>query len=581
MLKNPLSEQMWSRLKASIAWSERQIEFQKRKRLNAIQEFTGYHYAVDGAQHRVPVPMLALAVQIYVRQLAARAPRALCTTKCREYKPIAANMELAINQIPDEIGLSSTLRRMVMEALFSIGVVKVGLYEVGHALEHKYGCPFVDVVPLDNYFLDMSAKEIDSICYEGNQYWLDYDDVMESDWLEKSDRDELKPDEYTIVGVAGEPRAEGISSDGSADQYHDRLWLRDIWLPKEKMLLTMGAQTQQLLKVVEWDGPDCGPYYKLGYCEVPGNLLPLPPVSLWKDLHELGNRLFRKLGKEAESFKSVLGFQGGDEESVNNFKNASDGDGIRYTGSPPVPLQTSGVDQRTLAFYLQCRDLFSYFAGNLDNLGGLEPQAKTLGQDKLLTAAASAQMQDMADRTASVIRDIFYALAYYEWNDPVKKRKLEKPIPGTESNILVDWNRKSKKGKFEDYEIDIDVYSLQDNSPGVRLQKLGMIMQQYIMPLAGQIQQAGGTIDVQTIMKLVAKYSDFPELEDIVQWSDVQPDNMKQGESQANQGGGDKTVTRVGQPGMSRQGADASLTQQLMGGNLNETAAAGPVSPGH
>jgi hypothetical protein len=518
----------------------------------------------------VPVPMLALAVQIYIRQLAARAPRALITTTNPELKSCAANMELVVNQIPEEIGLAGTLRKFVMEALFSIGIAKVGLHKVGTALGHEYGQSFVDLVPLDNYFMDMSAKTPEEIDYEGNQYWLDLKEVKDSGWLDDKDARELKPDEYTVVGVAGEPRAEGVSVDSSADQYRDRVWLRDIWMPREGLVLTAGAMSNTLLNVVEWEGPESGPYPKLGFSDVPGNLLPLAPVSLWRDLHELSNTLFRKLGNEAESYKSVMGFTGGDDESVENFKKAKDGEGIRYSGADPKRLETSGVDQKTLMFYLQCRDLFSYFAGNLDNLGGLQNNTPTLGQDKLMSAAASAQMQDMSDKTMSVIKEIFKALAFYEWNDPVKKRKLEKPIPGTDLTIPVEWNHKSKKGKFTSYDLDIDMYSMQDNSPGVRLQKLGQIMQQYIMPLAPQIQQAGGTIDVQKILKFVGKYADLPELDEIVVFADpgtAQQPPQSPGGQPANTS---HTSTRVGQPGMSNQGADAALIQSLSGGGMAE-----------
>jgi hypothetical protein len=208
--------------------------------------------------------------------------------------------------------------------------------------------------------------------------------------------------------------------------------------------------------------------------------------------------------------------------------------------------------------------LFSYYAGNLDNLGGLEQQSQTLGQDKLLSAAAGAQMKDMQDKVAIFIRDIFRSIAHYEWNDPVKRRMLEKPIPGTDTTIQVEWNRDSKKGKFDMYDLDLDIYSLQDNSPGVRLQKLGVIMQQYIMPLAPQIQQAGGTIDVQKIISLVAKYSDFPELSEVVTFSDQPGNGPAQGQPSGQPQNTTRTYERTGGSGMSRQGADETLTQQLM-----------------
>jgi hypothetical protein len=216
-------------------------------------------------------------------------------------------------------------------------------------------------------------------------------------------------------------------------------------------------------------------------------------------------------------------------------------------------------------FYLQCRDLFSYFAGNLDNLGGLQNNTPTLGQDKLMSAAASAQMQDMSDMTMGVIKVIFESLAFYEWNDQVKKRRLKKPIPGTDLSVTIDWNHKSKKGKWDSYDLDIDMYSMQDNSPGVRLQKLGQIMQQYIMPLAPQIQQAGGTIDVQKILKFVGKYADLPELEEIVIFADSST-TPQQPQAAGGPANTSHTSTRIGQPGASNQGADAALIQSLSGG---------------
>ena len=76
--------------------------------------------------------------------------------------------------------------------------------------------------------------------------------------------------------------------------------LRDIWLPREQLIITV--ETGKLgpsLRVLEWDGPHSGPYRFLRFNEVPGNTMPLPPVALWRDLHDLANVLFRKLGLQS------------------------------------------------------------------------------------------------------------------------------------------------------------------------------------------------------------------------------------------------------------------------------------------
>jgi hypothetical protein len=474
-------------------------------------------------------------------------------------------MQLAVNKIPDEIGLADTLREMVQEALFYMGVVKVGLSTAGTVMGKEYGESFVDLVSGDDYFIDMSAKHRREISYEGNQYWVDYEKVKKSGWLEGTELRDINPDEYTTIGIAGERRAESLTAASSAVQYRERLWLRDIWLPDENCLVTATMKSKKFVKAVDWKGPEGGPYINLGFCPVPGNVLPLPPVSLWRDLHELSNTVFRKLGKQAESQKTVQAFSGSDDQGAQAFKEAKDGDGIKYNGSAPTEMKTGGVDSKGLAFYLQCRDLSSYFCGNLDSLGGLSQQAATLGQDKLLSEAASAQMSDMADKTLSAVKKIFNALAFYEWTDPVKKRTLQKPIPGTGFTIPVEFNADQKIGDWKDYKPDVDIYSLQDNSPGVRMQKLNLFVEKYIIPLQPQIQAIGGSIDIQKIFELAARYSDFKELGELVHFAE----SMNVGAQQPQQSSGmpsstSRTYTRVGQPGMSREGSTAALMQQLL-----------------
>jgi hypothetical protein len=568
-MTNPLDDTQFRRLRDSINWADTQLAYPRRKRVEGIKQFVGYHHVQDGAQKRVPTPFLKLAVTIYVRSLAARAPRALISTSESGFEPTAANLELAVNQIPAEIGLQDTLRRLVTEALFSSGWAKIGLHKVGELLGHEYGESFVDVVTLDDLILDMTAKHFDQIQYIGNSYWLDFEDVMESDWFPKKAKSGLKHDEYTVIGLAGEDRAEGIAIDSSTEPFKEKIQLRDVWLPKERAMLTYAVRSERRLKTIDWNGPKLGPYHKLGFDDVPGNLLPLPPVATWRDLHELGNALFRKLGDQADAQKTVPAFSGGNDESVKAFQGAKDGDGIAYQGAPPVNLKTGGVDQVTLAFWLQCRDLYSYFASNLDSLGGLGPQAETLGQDKLISEASSAQLRDMATRVVDFSKDIFQSLAYYEWHDPVRRRILRKSIPGTKMSIITPWNRSSRRGKFDFYDLEIDVYSLQDDSPAIKLQKLRTILQEFIFPFMPAIEQNGGTLDVQELFEIVAKYADFEELKRLILWAD-QPAGQGS-EAPGMPANTTRTYERVNRPGATDRGKSQILQQALLGGRPQES----------
>lgn len=558
-----LSLKKFERLQKSVEWSERALRFHRRKRVEAIMLYVGSHFAEGGSQKKIPVNNLKMAVDIYVRSLAPHAPRALVTTIRDDVRATALNLELAINEIPDEISLDATLRKWVTEALFSWGILKCGLHGVGKAMGHEYGETFVDVVTLDDYFIDMSAKSMDQIQFEGNSYWMKIEDLREMDWTHKKNYQNVKPDEYTVVNEQGEERAESISSQETAEVFSERKWLRDVFLHDEGLLVTYSVKDKVIYNVVEWDGPKNGPYYKLSFADVPGHLMPLAPVSVWRDLHELGNALFRKLGNQADSEKSVLGFQGGDEDEVAAFQNASDGDGVTYTGTEPKTLTAGGVNQKTLAFYLECRDLFSYFAGNVDSLGGLAAMSETATQDKLLSTAASAQLKDMSVRAVGVLTELFNALAYYEWNDPIKSRTLQKQIPNSTITIPVQWTGESRMGDFDAFMINIDIYSLQDDSPSTKLQKVSFIMKEYVLPLMSLIQQAGGTVDVQRLLEIVARYSDTPEVNEIVVFMDRPMEAQTSGQPSMPTNT-TRTVERVGKPGMTREGASNAIQQSLL-----------------
>lgn len=579
-LTNPNNPASFERLIEAIDWSNEQLVFPRNKRVEAVQMLVGSHHTENGYNRPIPVNFLKLAKDIYVRALAPAVPRGMITTFNEQKKAVAASFELALNDIPEEIDFGSTMRRLVSEALFSIGILRVGLETTDEIMGINYGSIFAEVITIDDYFCDMVATTWGQIQYEGCNYWVDHEMLMDSKLIEgKNRRGALPPDEWDMTGEQGEYRVENVAIDESIKTFRDRIWVRDVWLPRERLLLTYGIKSKKLLRTVEWDGPPNGPFHRLGFSDVPGLLFPLPPVQAWRDLHELGNTVFRKLGIQADGQKTVLGFNGGDDDSVVAFRGARDGDGINYHGQKPEILQAGGVQPATLAFYMQVRDLNSYFAGNLDSLGGLAPLTQTVGQDKLLGEAASAQLRDMSDSVVKFTQGVFKAFAFYEWNDPIKVRNIEKPVAGMDMTIPTTFGPEDREGLFEDFVTKINVYSLQDQSPEIKLQKLGAIMQQYILPLMPQIAAAGGTLDVQKILSKVAKLSDMPEVDEIILWTNPEPRPDQMGGGGGGQSQGPREYVHTSRPGATPAGVRNNAMQQLQGGNLQESQAAQQPRP--
>lgn len=567
-----------ARLQASIEWSIKELEVPRKKRYEAIRQYVGSHYSEGGADNRVPVNFLELAVTIYVRQLAARAPQAMISSGIRELRPYAKSMELAVNQIPEEIDLGTTLRNAVVEAMFSYAIVKVGICNSGQSVDGcEYGDTFADLVSVDDHFFDMRAKTRAAMQFEGNDYWVSLEDAR--NMYQGDDPTELMPEDYTVNGTQGESRAESASLSNKVDLFNEVIQLRDVWIPRDKQVVTYAVKSKKQVRVVDWKGPKAGPYHMLSFIDVPGNLLPLPPIALWRDLHELSNILFRKLGRQADAKKSVMLFGGGDEGGVNALKNAKDGEGIRYAGQKPETQTVGGIDAASMAFAIQLKSIQSYMAGNLDSLGGLAPQADTLGQDKLLAESSSALLNGMRDRTLEFTQAIFRDIVHYEWNDPVKERRISKSIPGTDISISSVWSKPARKGEFKDYKFEIDVYSMQDDSPSSKMQKIGIAMERFVIPLMPQIEKDGGRIDSQKLVSTVSQLNNIPELNDIVTFGSPPPPMMAPGgANNAPQGGSPgmptnttRNYVRSSRPGPTPSGADAAMSQVLMGAGVQQS----------
>lgn len=543
-------------------------------RREAIKEFVGMHYSDNGSLRRVPTNFLELAITIYVRLLSARTPRCMVNTDIASLRPFAADMEAALNQIPGDIHLGETLRRAVVEAIFSMAVVKVGIVPRGKTEDGKpYAEPFVSLVQLDDYFVDMSAKSWDEIQFEGNEYWMEVDQVREFYGVD------LAEDDYSGTSSSGTEQAKAIENNSHTEIYNGRVLLRDVYVVRENKMVTYAVQTKQILRCIDWDGPEGTPYIRLWFTDVPGNLMPLAPVAVWRDLHELGNSIFRKLAVQADSKKTVAVFQGGNDEDIQRLKNASDGSGIRYNGSKPEAIAIGGVDPQTLGFFLQLKDLYNMFAGNLDSLGGLSPQADTATQEKLITEATGARMQNMSDRTVEFAQAIFKRLAWYLWTDPVRERTIHK-IANKQYGIGISkkWTPETRDGDFLDYNFEIDVFSIQDDSPATRVQKVITAFERVIFPLMPMMEQQGAYIDMKELTDYVGKNSNIPELSSFLKFQSAPPEeeqirgNPTPALAEPRKSPYSRHVyERVNRPGATRHGRDDVLSRILMGANAQSS----------
>jgi len=560
---NPLNSKEVKQLQDSMAWSRKKLAPFRRNRMEVLREYVGFHYSDNGAYDRVPINLMELALNIYQQLLAAQAPQVLVTTPHKILKPKAANFQLACNHLLEEIRFGKTMGIVALDALISIGIIKTAVnnsatIEIGGFL-HDVTQPFADAIHLDDWVHDMTAKIYEQVQYAGNRYTLLYDEAMEM-FKGSKGREHLVPSETRGYNEGGEPKGETLSRGvaTSREEFKKTVEVWDMWLPKENLVLTMqagdGSSVEgEVLNVVEWQGPEIGPYQILSYNDVPGNIMPLPPAALWEDLHDLENRLYRKLGRQAERQKTILGVRSGGNADGRRVINANDGEAINLDDPRNAQeYKFGGIDNTTLAFLIQSKDLYSYLAGNLDALGGLGPQAETLGQERLLAASASQRILKMQKITVEFTVEVVKNLGFYLWYDPLRRMPLVKRAPGG-IEIPIMFTPEDRESDFTEYNLKIEPYSMQHQSPAAKLQAIRQIFTDFIAPYVPMLEAQGITIDFEALFKTISKYSNLVDRQ--------APVTRRINE-------------RVNRPGATTQGKDAAMMQTLLGSKVQPAEAA-------
>ena len=576
-----------SQLSKAVGYSRKCLQVFRQNRLDLVRQWVGRHYSDNGAPDKVPINLLELSMNIYLQRLVANAPAVNISTDYKQLKEISVRFEMASNQLIKEIDLGKTLELGVTGAMLCMGAVKVGLnrtkVEIGGYL-HDSGQPFADPVSLDNWVHDMTVDRPENGQYQGDFYFLTKDDAHAL--FPENVHKKLTP---YMDDRPTEERDHNISEgeETQREEFRETVRLLDLWLPKQNLILQCQSSEddndpiEDVLKVIEWEGPERGPYHPLGFQWIENNTMPLAPAMHWKDLHTLSNKLFRKLGRQAEREKTLVGVRAGKEADGNRMVEASDGDMITVDDPKNIAeIKTGGISGESMAFFLATKDLFTYFAGNLDMLGGLGPQSETLGQDQLLSASASMRIQKMQKSTLSWTKRIVEDLGFYLWNDPYINMPQTKRVKGfPDVSVTVPFGPAERESDFMQYNLKVEPYSMQHQTPEAKLQGLRTIFTEFIAPMVPMMQQQGIDIDFEALFRNIAKLGNIPELNDILVYSNPRNQQQPVGQMPAKAAVTTRNYTRRSIPGATNPGKSKAMQQAFLGKSPQASEMAATMRP--
>lgn len=559
----------------------------REERRFAVEQYTGPRYTDEGdyrAQAQEPINLISQYISIVGRNLIAKNPRVMLSTFDRSNKPAVSAMQTWSNNKLVEMHFAETAQRVVLDALFAIGILKIGLATPADAATYswnlKAGQPFACRVDLDDFVYDIHARDFSEVSFIGHRYRAPLELIRDSSLYSKGRKD-LVASADPMYNLEGDERVSTMGRGyiaGNTEEFEEFVDLWEVYLPRHRLVYTFAdddvagatsvrdGDVAEALRCQTWVGPDNGPYHILPFGIVPGNAFPKGKIPDLIDLHLFANNSYRKLIDQTERQKTLLLVQGGAMEDGNRIQKASDGEIIRCDNpAASVEAKHGGADQQTIQMFLNCHQMFNELAGNLALMGGIAPQSKTATQDKMLNENSAGGIADMQDTTITFVSEAVKSLCWYWWHDPYLTMKVNHSVPGLpQISTVSKITPQQRTGAFEDLDIKIDPYSMQHSTPQSKLGMINQIVKELWLPMSQQAAQSGVTFDYQTFFKMVSQLTDTPEIMDFLTIQD--PPNPETGTGTPTQQPGGETVhTRVSMPGRTDKGNEQNMIAQTAG----------------
>lgn len=499
----------------------------RRVRKELVRDYVGSWYSEGGARNKTLVNLTNQTARIYTVVLAANNPQVLVSTPLEENLPFAKRFEVNLNKLISDMELDATFRSIVLDAYFCLGCAVVmmrdtdtrfhGLLESEEDVWLDPGEPWLNRVSFDDLILDMTAKELSKMRFCGHKYRADFEKVMDEPGYDKKVKAKLTP---TSKGSIDNPDfardiAAGIAVDD--DELKPMIWLQDIWIAENKSVATMVVD-QDLPPLIErkWKGSQAGPYKFLSLGNVPDNIIPASPAINLKGMHDLQNRLYRRMEKDSDAHRVVNVYPPSAADDAERLRKAERNSWHRMNDPKSInQVEFGGVDQRDQAFALFVQENYDRFAGNLGLMGGLGAQSSTLGQDEMLMGQVSRVEADMRIAVVNFASDCILDLGRLMWEDKTLEIQSNVPLGNSGMTMPMNWTSDNRVGNFEDYDFRVEPYSMVFKTPEQKLQELFQVLRE-MAPMWPMFQAAGATFDAEAIVDEIARLKNRPEFKKFI-----------------------------------------------------------------
>lgn len=408
----------------------------RQARLMFFRRMAGPYYdKAHGEIGTEPLNLIYNAVRTVVPNIVANYPKFHVESMFVAYRDYAKLMGLALDFDTSKKNMRESIRAVIVDALFTVGIFKTGLCGSDTVLSLKEwdeqydpGSIYTERVDFDNLIIDPNATSLDKCGFIGDRIRVPRYALLESGLYnnelverlpaadsETSTRDQLRNLSQKEVNL----------QDASA--FLDDVEVAELWVPSANAIVTVpwGKELvmDDYLRVADHYGPSTptGPYtfLQLGV-PVPNNPFHAAPVGIWHDLHVLANKMAKKTIDQATRQKTVLGYRRTAADDAQELMDTGDGEAIAMDDPDGMKEFNFGGQQRSNeAMVGQLQMWFNMMAANPQGVGGQALDADSATEANILAANASIGLSDMKDLVYIFVGEEAGKRGWYFHTDPL------------------------------------------------------------------------------------------------------------------------------------------------------------------
>lgn len=494
-------------------------------RLHFIQQYVGSYYdANSGTVGTNAINLIFNAVRVLLPTMVMNFPKHTLTTPYLQSRQYADLLGLALDQHDLKIDIRNTYRRVIVDAIFTLGILKTGLAQSDsvYVLDDEMGqetvdngTVYTDAVSFDNFVVDPNCKEylFRDANFMGDRLTVPRSMLLDSGLYNNELIEKLpKAGDKTKDGdKASDKSMSNIDKEDNAN-LQDEVEIYEIWVPSANAIVTVPASTNvtfdDYLRVADYYGVKEGPYTFLALTPpVPDNPLPVPMVGVWQDLHILANRMAKKVVEQAERQKSLVTYKRSSADDAESLKDAGDGEAVALDDPEGVNVVNFGGQQASNENHLQSlENWFNMMAGNPAQVGGQNIEAKSATAANVLQSNSQVGIEDMKDMVYQMAAAEARKRAWYFHTDPLMNIPLTKrqSVPQPQmiqtptgpqwlampqmQDVQVILTPEARSGDFLDYTFSIEPESMGRRDSKTRLAQALSFAQQILPAVAAAAQ---------------------------------------------------------------------------------------------